>query len=482
MLSMMEHEIMERSTVAKGEETRLGKSALLARSAARIALAQQAILEHVVREWRDVVTWKRQFRQKGGARNAFSSPLGNACRQWQIMSTNSPPATPTNGIEDEAPDGVALEMAVNGAQSTPDSFEESSGHTPSGLGFRLGAVTSATVAVAKATSMMVPPSPSWAVGSKSSRKAGRKAQAQQNPVHSDPRRNMLIPIVQNSQHELRKWAAQSVPPMWIFIAVRGMASIAIVILLLEKCWCFRFRQTAWVRTAYALGGPNCIAILLPLAQLDRSGSGSISDEAMIEYDKQIGKIIFATLTALQNATIVSTLILGALGFALGDMVDPVETIEFRVHYSLTMCAAMMSLGGVVASIGTFKAINLHMPDDEAKLRFMLNYRLVVNFASSLSPYIQSCCFVSALVMGAWTVSTETGIIASAAVSILLVHIILFHVIMQYNALVEQHLAARELTCGIDDTRADADRPVSVRPRGSKRRFMRLWRVNNETNW
>jgi len=306
----------------------------------------------------------------------------------------------------------------------------------------------------------------------------------------DARRIMLVPIVKSSQEELRQWVKHPRTPLWIFVLYRGSGIVANIITILELLPQFRLEKTEWMRIAYNHGGPNCIAIILPLAQLDRLGTGEINDEAIITYDKQSKQIIAGTLAALSNSTIVSTLILGALGFSLAEMVTSdindnsvSGTALFRAHYVLTMVAVMTSLGGVVSTIATYQAINVHMPDDDARLRFLLNHRIIVSFASSISPYVQSWTFVFSMVMGAWVVSNETGIIATAATSILAAHTLIYQVMMQHHALNEQYLTAKELIQGIDSIKKGSDTGAETTgscSRSNSRRLMpRIanWRIS-----
>ena len=115
-------------------------------------------------------------------------------------------------------------------------------------------------------------------------------------AYTDYRREMLLPIVKDCLDELRTWARHKAIPLWKFLLLRsiGIGSFfgglgvgeLLVALIARVQPTASNRDMEWVRMAYEFGGPDAIAIILPLAQLDLHGKGVITDDALQAYDAQ----------------------------------------------------------------------------------------------------------------------------------------------------------------------------------------------------
>ena len=208
----------------------------------------------------------------------------------------------------------------------------------------------------------------------------------------------------------------------------------------------------WSNKLLNLGFQDGIVILIFLARLELDDDGSLKDNMLEEYDREGERIVTSMLAALLNTSLTSAMVLAAcLTFAIGEMIrsdadeqpvfdDPV----FLVHYTFTLITFMVSVGGVFASSVTYSALCVQLPDTDARVRHLRKNRLRIAATTYTIPNLQLTTLTIAVVLGAWTVSPNTGIIATATLPILGIFSIVYLAHTPYLILRDQHTIAREI--------------------------------------
>ena len=208
----------------------------------------------------------------------------------------------------------------------------------------------------------------------------------------------------------------------------------------------------WSLKLIELGFQDGIVILIFLSRLELTESGHLQEHCLEDYDMGAEQIVNGILAALLNTSLVSAMVLAAcVSFSVGEILrDDSEGNSvfdepiFVVHYAFTLTTFMLSVGGVLASMVTYNSLCVQLPDVDARVRHLRKNRLRIAATNYSVPLAQCVSLTVAVVLGAWTVSTRTGVVATCCLPVLLVFVFFYLMQTPYIVLRDQHQLAREV--------------------------------------
>ena len=208
----------------------------------------------------------------------------------------------------------------------------------------------------------------------------------------------------------------------------------------------------WSWKLWELGAQDGIVVLIFLSRLELDEQGSLRENCVASYEQDGQTLVTNILASLLNTSLTSAMVLAAcVAFAIGEMIrtdsDEISVFGdcvFLIHYSFTLITFMLSVGGVFAGSVTYSALCTQLPDIDSRVRHLRKNRRRIAFSTYTIPILQLLFLVLAVVFGAWTISTPTGIIATATLPISIVFAIIYLAHTPYLILRDQHTIAREI--------------------------------------